>query len=292
MWVLKPELCGLARVDTSQYFQNTVCGTGTGDVVITTKILLISIALVVALGVLALILWRLERRQEEGYEDPNWMLQLLVPVGLAGALLWWLGQNAPNTTFFQAALPSDYLAIVFAVVGVLLAVVAVMATNPRRFVLGVVSAAAIAFVALYPNLSALPMPNAITGMYNALLPTWLYGFQFSVNLQESSSISLTTPLTATMSILALTVAVIAGWAAWERRVGVGYRRAKLLEAGSSGDREPGESEAGASQPAETSAAGADPPAEPTAGSPSESTSPPRRRTRRTSGAPPPPAPEE
>jgi Dolichyl-phosphate-mannose-protein mannosyltransferase/C-terminal four TMM region of protein-O-mannosyltransferase len=299
MWVLKPELCGLARVDTSQYFQNTVCGTGTGDVVITTKILLISIALVVALGVLALILWRLERRQEEGYEDPNWMLQLLVPVGLAGALLWWLGQNAPNSTFFQAALPSDYLAIVFAVVGVLLAVVAVMATNPRRFVLGVVSAAAIAFAALYPNLSALPMPNAITGMYNALLPTWLYGFQFSVNLQESSPISLTTPLTATMSILALTVAVIAGWAAWERRVGVGYRRAKLLEAG-------------AGQPAETFAAGADPSGEPTAstagtgpstagadpptastaGSPSDSTSPPRRRTRKTSGAPPPPAAEE
>ncbi len=41
MWLLKPELCGLARVDTSQYYQNTVCGSGTGDVVIETRIFLI-----------------------------------------------------------------------------------------------------------------------------------------------------------------------------------------------------------------------------------------------------------
>ncbi len=227
MWLLKPELCGLARVDTTQYFQNTVCGTGTGNVVIETRLFLIGVVLVVALAVLAVILWRLERRQDRGYEDPYWALQLVVPVAIAGALLWVIGQNGPRTTLFQAALPSDYLAIVFVAFGVVLAIVAAIGTNPRRFVVGVIVFAILAFAALYPNLSALPMPQAITGIYNSLLPTWLYGFQFSDNLQESQGVGLVTSATVTVTVFVLALAGIASWVAWERRLVVGYRRAQL-----------------------------------------------------------------
>src|SRR5450759_4371628 len=63
MWVLKYPLCGLARVDTSEYFGNSICGSGTGDVRLETRMILIAIVLIGALTALAIVLWRLERRQ-------------------------------------------------------------------------------------------------------------------------------------------------------------------------------------------------------------------------------------
>ncbi|HJX67219.1 MAG TPA: phospholipid carrier-dependent glycosyltransferase, partial [Candidatus Limnocylindrales bacterium] len=225
VWALKSPLCGLARVSTSDYFGNTACGTSTGDVRIDIRIFLIGVVLVAALAVLALVLLRLERRQARGEEDRAWALQLLVPVAIAGVLLLWLGQNAPQDTLFEAALPSDLIILVLLPILAVLAAIALNARNPRRFVLGVCSVAVVAFVALYPNLSALPMPNAIMGIYNGLLPTWLYGFQFSVNLQQAVSIKLVDATSLSYTALALAVAGIAGWAAWERRVVLGYRRA-------------------------------------------------------------------
>ena len=50
--------------------------------------------------------------RDAGQDDQLWILQLLVPVGIAGVLLWWLGQNGPRDIIFQAALPSDGIALV------------------------------------------------------------------------------------------------------------------------------------------------------------------------------------
>jgi 4-amino-4-deoxy-L-arabinose transferase-like glycosyltransferase len=228
IWLLKDPLCGLARVSTTDYFGNTICGSGTGDVNIETRILLIGIVLVLALAALAMLLWRLERRQNAGLEDRYWVIQLLVPVVLAGVLLWWLGQYGPRDSLFRAPLPPSLISIAMLLVGVLLAVVCLTARNPRRFVLGVCIFGIVAFVALYPDLSALPMPNAILGIYDGVMPTWFYGFQFSDNLQAASSVKVigTWPLALTM--LALLVAGLVAWAAWERRIVIGFRRAKLL----------------------------------------------------------------
>jgi hypothetical protein len=231
MWLLKPELCGLARVDTTEYFANTVCGTGTGDVIIETRLAMIGVVLAASLLVLGVLLWRLERRQEEGYEDRNWALQLILPVIVSGLLLWYIGQAGPRTTLFQAALPADFLSIIFVIVGILLAVAAAMVSNPRRYVLGVCGFAVVVFVALYPNLSALPMPQAITGIYNSILPTWLYGFEFSVNQQYTPGVGFVGVVPAIVTVLALGVAGIAGWAAWERRLVLGVRAARALDAG-------------------------------------------------------------
>ena len=261
VWALKSPLCGLARVSTSDYFGNTACGTSTGDVRIDVRIFLIGVVLVAALAALALVLMRLERRQARGEEDRAWALQLLVPVAIAGVLLLWLGQNAPKDTLFEAALPSDLIILVMLPILAALAAIALNAENPRRFVLGVCSMAVVAFVALYPNLSALPMPQAIIGIYNGLLPTWLYGFQFSVNQQVSASIPLISPTSLSYAALALTVAGIAGWAAWERRVVMGYRRAGR----------PGN---GAAEAAASAGTASDEPGEAAAGEPRDSSGPP------------------
>jgi hypothetical protein len=231
VWALRTPLCGLARVGTSDYFGNSACGASTGDVRIDTRILLIGVVLIAALAMLVLILLRVERRQARGEEVRAWMLQLFVPVAIAGALLVWLGRNAPQDVLFEAALPSDLIIVMLLPILALLAAIALRAENPRRFVLGVSSVAIVAFLALYPNLSALPMPAKIIGVYNGLLPTWFYGFQFSVNLQEAASVPLISPTSLACAALALIAAAIAGWAAWERRVVVGYRRAGRLGVG-------------------------------------------------------------
>jgi hypothetical protein len=105
------------------------------------------------------------------------------------------------------------------------------------------------------------MPQAIIGIYNGLLPTWLYGFQFSVNQQVSASIPLISPTSLSYAALALTVAGIAGWAAWERRVVMGYRRAGR----------PGN---GAAEAAASAGTASDEPGEAAAGEPRDSSGPP------------------
>ena len=227
-WVLKYPLCGLARVSPGDYWGNTICGNGTGDVRVETRMLEIAIVLVVALIALALILWRLERRQNAGQEDRFWILQLLLPVGVAGALLGWFGTNGSHDTVFQAALPSDGIALVLLPVLAVMAFIVLTARNPRRFVLGACAAVIVTFLALYPNLSALPLPNKIINVYEALLPTWFYGFQFSVNLQEAASVQLFGTWSILLTMVALFVAGFFAWAAWERRVVVGYRRRMRL----------------------------------------------------------------
>jgi hypothetical protein len=228
-WMLKYPLCGLARVNPGDYWGNTICGNGTGDVRIEARMLEIAAVLVAALIVLALLLWRLERRQNAGQEDPLWIVQLLMPVGIAGALLWWFGTNGPRDTLFQAALPSDGIALILLPVLAVLAFVVLRARNPRRFVLGACGAVIATFLVLYPNLSALPLPSKIINVYEALLPTWFYGFQFSVNQQEGASVQLFGPSSILLTMVALVVAGFFAWAAWERRVVVGYRQRRARQ---------------------------------------------------------------
>jgi hypothetical protein len=250
-WLLKYPLCGLARVGTSDFFGNTACGTATGDVRVETRMLLIVIVLIVALASLAVLLWRLERRQRAGKEDPFWIGQLLVPVGIASVLLWWLGENGSRDIIWQAAVPPDLITILMLVLGLVLAFVVMTAHNPRRYVLGACAFAVVTFVALYPNLSALPLPNAIINVYESILPTWFYGFQFSVNQQPAAHISPIQTASITLALLALLVSGIAGWAAWERRVVIGYRRARLFWTGHPADA--GDQPDAADQPSDESA---------------------------------------
>jgi dolichyl-phosphate-mannose--protein O-mannosyl transferase len=234
LWLLKPELCGLARVDTSEYFGNTVCGSGTGDVVITTRMFLIGLVVVVSLIVLSAVLWRLERRQADGLEDRNWMLQLLAPVVVGLVFVGWFSVGGPNDVFIHAALPPDLLAVFLGLLGLVMSYFALTARNPRRFVLAVVAIAAMVFVALYPDLSGLWLPSKIIGIYYAPLPTWLYGFQFSVNQQVSQAVSPTGIYGLSSALLALFVAGMAAWVAWERRIVIGWRRSRLLLRSGSG----------------------------------------------------------
>jgi hypothetical protein len=237
--------------------------------------LLIAIVLLIALAALPLILWRIERNQDAGRRGPFWVVQLLVPVGFAGLIIWWLGQNGSRDVVFQAALPSDGIALLLLPVLALLAFFVLTARNPRRFVLGACAFVATAFLALYPNLSALPMPNDIINVYNGLLPTWFYGFQFSVNQQPANTVGLVSPTGLMLALVALLVAGVAAWAAWERRVVIGFQRHRLLYGAP-------EASAGPQPPAGPAAAATNPETSTSPMSPMPPTDPPAAGTPRRS----------
>jgi hypothetical protein len=56
------------------------------------------------------------------------------------------------------------------------------ARDARRFALGVVIAAGLWLLIWYPNLTGLPLPAGLVNIYQGLLPTWNYAFQFATDL--------------------------------------------------------------------------------------------------------------
>jgi hypothetical protein len=258
LWLLKPELCSLARVNPGEYWEGTVCGAGTGDVVVTTRVFMIVVVLLASLVWLGVVLWRLERRRTRGLETPTWIVQMLLPVALSLAATSWIGAVGPGGVVFHAAMPADSLTSFPVIGGVVAAYFAFTARNPRRFVIGVGVVATLAFAVMYPDLSALWMPNTIQGIYSVLSPTWMYGFWFATNLQASSSVKILSWESGTAVLGALGVAGFAAWAAWERRVALGWRRAVVATGPGGADA------AAADEGATDDRAAADPATEPAA----------------------------
>jgi outer membrane protein assembly factor BamB len=148
LWLLRPQMCGLAGVDASQYFGGTVCGTGTPD--------------------------------------------QIPPVGIVTAALL--------------------------LAGILGSWFALRARNPRRLVLAICSMAALFFALDYPDLAGVWIPSSVQGIYSVLSPTWLYGFQFSTNLEAARPVQLLGLGSLGLVLVALLVAGAAAWMARKRRL--------------------------------------------------------------------------
>jgi hypothetical protein len=226
LWLAKQPLCGLARVDLNDPagYRQTACGATVGDLPVDLKTVAIVAILLVALLALALVWYRLESRQSEGQdEDRWWLVELVAPVVVAGALMLWAGRALPSGSLFHLYVPPGPPALVALILMSVLALYVLSVRDPRRFVLGFCVVAVVVFIALYPNLSAMPMPGNIASIYNGFLPTWLYGFQFSVNQQESVPVKLLDQNSLMFAGVALVVAGVSAYAAWVHRVIVGYR---------------------------------------------------------------------
>jgi hypothetical protein len=91
------------------------------------------------------------------------------------------------------------------------------ARDPRRFVLGVLAAAGIWFLIWYPNISGLPLPADLAHLYQGLLPTWNWDFQFSVNTDPPSDSGLFQP--AMLVVGGVTLVFVAGVVMAARRWG-------------------------------------------------------------------------
>lgn len=210
LWLVKGPLCvfaGTAAVDPA----SQVCGAVANPVVVTQRVAAaVTVIVIGALG--AGWLWWTARGAAARDDGRVGRLRVYAP-SLAAALialaaLVVVQVSVPDVLLVSVPLGSDGPFVVAAVVGLLLcgpAWLVLRARDPRRFALGVLVAAALWFVIWYPNIAALPLPGSFVNMYQGLLPTWIYDFQFTVNMTPAAH-----PKLLTAESISLIVAVLVG----------------------------------------------------------------------------------
>ncbi|HLY13022.1 MAG TPA: phospholipid carrier-dependent glycosyltransferase, partial [Candidatus Limnocylindrales bacterium] len=215
LWAFKGPLCNYVRVNAANPGSGACVDSTPGDLLVTVQAAGLGLVMVVAAILLVAQLVRLRH----GGTDR----QLFRIVGTAvGAVIAVLVVRAvlPDTPLIdQAGFSTAPIAFVLLAILVPIAWVVLTARDARRFVAGVLAAAAVFFVVFYPNLAALPLPSSVFNAYQGILPTWLYPFQFPDNTDTSVGaqpvLSLIPILTAVMlAVLCLVV----GYSAWSSRI--------------------------------------------------------------------------
>ncbi len=115
----------------------------------------------------------------------------------------------------QLQVGANELALIALIVLAVPAWIALRARDARRFALGVVVAAALWLLIWYPNLTGLPLPSGLVNIYQGLLPTWNYAFQFAVDLDPPVKGGITD--TGTIVVAGVTVIAVLAVAMVARR---------------------------------------------------------------------------
>jgi hypothetical protein len=109
-----------------------------------------------------------------------------------------------STSPVAVSLSSDVIALIGLVLLAVPAWLVMRARDPRRLVVATLGGAVLWLLIWYPNLSGLPLPVDLAPLYQGLLPTWNWDFQFAVNTDpavEGSSIGLDTVVVGALSVL-------------------------------------------------------------------------------------------
>jgi protein-O-mannosyltransferase-like protein len=196
LWLLRQPLCGLAN--TQSVNPNTEVCAGLSRALVLTDIQAIGVALAVG-GLIAAGLSLTMSDRATGYRP------LLIPLSFAaalvGAMTVLLGSN--GKPFFQITVQAEYPALAALILLAVPAYFVLRASDPRKFVVGALTAAVIWFVAFYPNIASLPVPTPLSQVHLGLLPTWNWGFQFGVNRDPAANVAISWP-----GVILLAVAVI------------------------------------------------------------------------------------
>ncbi len=185
MWLLRTPLCIIAGTAEANP-DGVACA---GEVTRTAQLSEggITALFVVATGaaMAGFLGWRASRADPDGRQG-LWFAALvtvaLATLAVAFAALAFL--ETGSTT--GLTLTSDVLALMGLVVLGVPALIVLRARDPRRFVVGVLIAAGLWLLLWYPNISGLPLPSDLAHLYQGLLPTWNYDFQFSVNTDPAN----------------------------------------------------------------------------------------------------------
>lgn len=239
LWLLRLPLCTLANVDAVNQ-GSAACHGNPGNLVVTPSVAVMVVVGVVTLVLLVRQLIGLARPRADGRPVGAGDLGPLLATAIGGGALLALSSLLPSTDplFSLPGIVPEFIALLIAVPLLLVAAQVLMARDGRRFVMGVVAAAGIWFLVLYPNIAALPLPSALVNAYQGLLPTYLYAFQFSVNtIDRSGAISFADPRFLVLVLFLAVAAVIVAYSAWVWRQAAGDEPAADAPdaAGPSGD---------------------------------------------------------
>jgi dolichyl-phosphate-mannose--protein O-mannosyl transferase len=233
MWFGKGPLCAIAGVEKVNAGSQACSAAASLPFTLTAQVVGLIGVLVVGGGLLVWQLIRLDRSVRAGadrLEAGAASRRILMTGLLAGASLVAAALLLPATPLVQTpSIPGEILALLLLLILGPIAWLAWSARSPRRFAVGVVLAAAVVFVAFYPNWSGLPLPNGVFNWYQGLLPTWLYPFQFAVNTDPAFSVSFASPWPLLLFAAVLVSAMVVAYSAWVWRIAIAERLADEAE---------------------------------------------------------------
>ena len=219
LWLLRYPLCALANVEAVNA-GSQACHGNPGNLVVTPAAAAFAVVILVTVIVLVKILRDLGRPRPDGVPITARDLAPMATAALVGILLLLLTRLLPDADPLLTinGIVPEILALAIAVALGLVAVQVVTARDARRFVAGLVAAAAIAFIVLYPNISALAMPSSVVNAYQGLLPTYLYAFQFGVStVDRAAAIAFADPRFAVLLAFLVVACGIVAYSAWAWR---------------------------------------------------------------------------
>ncbi len=229
MWVGRAPLCLLANVAKANPGSQACSSASALPISLTAQVTGLIVVLIVGGGALVWQLVRLDRavRGGAGPEEAGPAGRRLIWTGVAsGAALVVAALMLPAQPFIETpSIPGEMLALLLLLVLGPLAWVAWSARSPRRFAVGIVLTALVVGVAMYPNLSGLPLPNTVYNYYQALLPTWMYPFQFAVNTDPAFTVSFSSLEPLLLAGVTLAAAMVLAYAVWVWRIALAEREA-------------------------------------------------------------------
>jgi len=215
MWLLRTPLCILSGTAVAHPDGVACASEVTRTAQLSEGGVVALLVLGIGAGFAAFLAWRAARRPGgRGPGDvPYWAalatVGLLTVAGVMGALL--LLDTATTTGL---TLNSDVLALVGLAVLALPAWLVLRARDPRRLVLGVIAAALLWLLIWYPNLSGLPLPGDLAHLYQGLLPTWNWDFQFAVNTDPATDSGILDQGTLVVALVTVVFVTAVAYAAW------------------------------------------------------------------------------
>jgi predicted membrane-bound dolichyl-phosphate-mannose-protein mannosyltransferase len=220
LWLFHRPLCAIAGVTTIDP-GSQACPTTIPDVSLAPRS--IGIAIVVGVGVLLLL--RLIMSGSGGSWVQARLARLIaipVAVVVAVTLISWL--VPPTAALHLVAVPVEPIALIVTIALLPVAAFVATARDARRFAVGMLAAIVLWFVIWYPNISALPLPAEIANVYQGLLPTYLYPFQFWVNTTPRAGGPLQLNWIALLIVLIGALSVAIFYSTWNWRIALAERR--------------------------------------------------------------------
>ena len=215
LWILDWPLCAFVGVDSVNP-NSAACPAVIPQFVLTVRAA--ALTLIAGAGLLIIVL-RFLAFEPGDDADPDVessrmtsALRSLVVAGGVVAIGLFVASFLPDTPIITLTnIPVEPIALVIAVPLGWLGLQIFASRDARRFVIGYVVAAVGWFAILYPNISALPLPNAVVAAYQGILPTYLYAFQFPVStVTRGADTPVFTPMLALLTVaLIVTCLVIA-----------------------------------------------------------------------------------
>ncbi len=212
-WLLRTPLCVLSGTAVAHPDGVACASEVTRTAQLTEGGVTALLVLGVGAGVAAFLAWRAAgspgARSQSIYVAGLVLVGLLTLGGVVGALL--LLDTATTTGL---TLSSDVLALAGLLVLAVPAWLTLRARDPRRLVLGVLGAALIWLVVWYPNIAGLPLPPDLAHIYQGLLPTWNWDFQFAVNTDPAIDGGAIDQGTLIVGVLTVVFVAAVAYAAW------------------------------------------------------------------------------